>query len=53
MIRRDGPPGRLYGALLSSEVFAKKTVTFGLVVQGNQDKQELGDPDLPVGVSAK
>src|SRR5213594_2508843 len=30
---RDGPPGRLYGALSSPEILAKKTRIFGLVVQ--------------------
>jgi len=30
---RDGPAGRLYGALTSSEILGKKTRAFGLIVQ--------------------
>src|SRR5438093_9460254 len=30
---RDGPPGRLYGALHSSEILAKGTRIFGLVIR--------------------
>ena len=30
---RDGPAGRLYGALPSPEILAKKTRIFGLVVR--------------------